>query len=122
MAHMKRKGWLFLINGVVLGLLIAVGAHAGVAPQKVTLIAKEFSYTPDKITVKAGRPVQILLDNKGLIEHDFVLDQFKVRTNLIKPGKSGSVTFTPKVKGKFEFYCSVPGHKEAGMKGTLVVE
>ncbi len=119
---MKSKGWLFLMNGVALALLIAVGAYAGVAPQKLTIIAKEFSYAPDKITVKAGRPVQILVDNKGLIEHDFVVDQFKVRTDIIKPGKSGSVTFTPNAKGKFEFYCSIPGHKEAGMKGTLVVE
>lgn len=102
--------------------LAGLTALAGAAAQKVTLVAKEFSYTPNKITVKAGQPVQLVLDNKGVIEHDFVLDRFKVKMGLIQPGKTGTVTFTPNAKGTFPFYCSVPGHKEAGMTGTLVVQ
>jgi uncharacterized cupredoxin-like copper-binding protein len=108
----------------VVGLVVSLAAavYAGAAVQKVTVVAKEFSYTPSKITVKAGQPVQLVLDNKGVIEHDFVVDKFKVKTGVIQPGKTGTVTFTPNAKGTFEFYCSVPGHKEAGMKGTLVVQ
>ncbi|MEI8221751.1 MAG: plastocyanin/azurin family copper-binding protein, partial [bacterium] len=37
------------------------------------------------------------------------------------PGKTGTLTFTPLVAGEFPVACSVPGHKEAGMVGTLTV-
>ncbi len=116
------KRWLALMAAAGLVVLLAIGVYGGAAAQKVTVVAKEFSYTPNKITVKIGQPVQLLLDNKGVIEHDWVVDRFKVKTGLVQPGKSATATFTPTAKGTFEFYCSVPGHKEAGMKGTLVVQ
>jgi uncharacterized cupredoxin-like copper-binding protein len=31
------------------------------------------------------------------------------------------IEFTPSQPGEYEFFCSVPGHKEAGMRGTMVV-
>ncbi|MBI5715993.1 MAG: cupredoxin domain-containing protein, partial [Chloroflexi bacterium] len=37
-------------------------------------------------------------------------------------GKSGTLEFTPTKAGTYEFFCTVAGHKEAGMKGTLVVK
>ena len=110
------------LTGVGLVVSLAAAVYAGAAAQKVTVVAKEFTYTPSKVTVKAGQPVQLVLDNKGVIEHDFVVDKLKVKMGTIQPGKTGTVTFTPNAKGTFEFYCSVPGHKEAGMKGTLVVQ
>ncbi len=114
----------WVVGGIAVAavVLVAVGALAGAAAQKVTLVAREFSYTPNRITVKAGQPVQLVLDNKGVIEHDFVLVGFKVKMGTVQPGKTGTVTFTPNAKGTFPFYCSVPGHKEAGMTGTLVVQ
>lgn len=102
--------------------LVAGALYAGAAAQKVTLTGTEFAYAPNRITVKAGQPVQVVLENKGVIEHDFVIDKFKVKMGTVQPGKTGTATFTPNAKGTFEFYCSVPGHKEAGMKGTLVVQ
>ncbi len=118
-----RKPAAGLAGVVILGLAVLVAhLHAGAAPQKVRVEAKEFAYVPNRITVQAGRPVEILLVNRGVIEHDFVIDRFKVKTGLIKPAQSGTVTFTPSAKGTFPFYCSVPGHKEAGMTGTLVVQ
>ncbi len=109
----------FLGGVLVVTVALAGGVlNAGVAVQNLRLVAKEFSYTPNKVTVKVGQPVQLVLDNKGVIEHDFVLDRFKVKMGTIQPGKTG----TPNAKGTFPFYCSVPGHKEAGMTGTLVVQ
>lgn len=116
------KRWFAFGVAVAVTALVAGALYAGAAAQKVTVVAKEFAYTPNKITVKAGQPVQLVLDNRGVIEHDFVVDKFKVKMGTIQPGKTGTVTFTPNAKGTFEFYCSVPGHKEAGMKGTLVVQ
>jgi uncharacterized cupredoxin-like copper-binding protein len=36
-------------------------------------------------------------------------------------GMGASVSFVPTKPGTFEFFCAVPGHKEAGMVGTLIV-
>lgn len=35
---------------------------------------------------------------------------------------NGKMRFTPMEAGEYEFYCSVEGHREAGMKGKLIVE
>ena len=37
------------------------------------------------------------------------------------PGMSASVMFTPTQIGEYEFYCTIPGHREAGMVGRLIV-
>ena len=38
-----------------------------------------------------------------------------------EPGTTATVLFTPTEVGVFEFACTIPGHKEAGMVGKLVV-
>ena len=37
-------------------------------------------------------------------------------------GASGTSEFTPTTPGTFTFFCTVAGHKEAGMTGTLTVK
>jgi len=44
-----------------------------------------------------------------------------VKSDLLNGGDSTTVTVNLPA-GTYTFYCSVPGHKEAGMTGTLVVE
>jgi len=108
----------------VLGLVVlgVAGLQAGPAPQRVAFTAREFAFVPNKLTFKLGQPVQLVLENKGVIEHDFVVDRFNVKMGVVQPGKTGTVTLTPNAKGTFQYYCSVPGHKEAGTTGTLVVQ
>ncbi len=115
-----RVGTVLGVAGLVLAL--ALGGLAATAPQSVKVAAKEFAYEPKEIKVKAGQPVRILLENKGVIEHDLVIEKLNVKTQLLKPGARAELTFTPKAKGRYLIYCSVPGHKEAGMTGTLVVQ
>ncbi len=101
----------------------AVGAAlAGASPQTVKVSAKEFAFEPKEVKVRAGQPVRLVLENKGVIEHDLVVDKLGVKIQAIQPGKTVELTFTPKAKGRYPILCSVPGHKEAGMTGTLVVE
>ncbi len=108
----------------VVGLVLALtlGGLAGTAPQPIKVVAKEFSFEPKEIKVRVGQPVRILLENKGVIEHDIVIEKLNAKTQPLKPGASAELTFTPKAKGRYLIYCSVPGHKEAGMVGTLVVQ
>ncbi|MDR7416891.1 MAG: cupredoxin domain-containing protein [Armatimonadota bacterium] len=111
-----------VLGAVGLVLVLAIGGLGGTAPQPIKVVAKEFSFEPKEIKVKAGQPVKLLLENKGVIEHDIVIEKLNAKTQPLKPGKSAEVSFTPKAKGRYLIYCSVPGHKEAGMTGTLVVE
>lgn len=41
---------------------------------------------------------------------------------VLKPGEQAVLRFTPIKKGNYELGCHLPGHYEAGMKGSLVVQ
>jgi uncharacterized cupredoxin-like copper-binding protein len=51
--------------------------------------------------------------------HDDEMKNIHLNANT---GQTVSIKFIPKEKGEFEFYCTVPGHKEAGMVGKFIVE
>jgi uncharacterized cupredoxin-like copper-binding protein len=85
----------------------------------ITLITKEFFFEPDNVTVSAGA-TEIIIDNTGgMVEHDFNLDDFDVEI-YADPGDVVSEVVTLEA-GTYDFYCSIPGHREAGMEGTLTV-
>ena len=81
-------------------------------------------FEPATITVKSGTPVRLTIINNGAIEHDWVVDNLDGKKLSVdaKPKSNGSAEFTPMKAGTYEFYCSIPGHREAGMKGTLIVQ
>ncbi len=89
--------------------------------QTLTVEAANFSFSPNTIKVKKGTKIKITFkSNQGT--HDFVLNDFKVRTKLLQANQSQTVEFTANKVGSFEYYCSVGDHRQMGMKGTLVVE
>lgn len=116
-----RKLLALVVAGLVVSVAVAAGL-AGTAPKVVKVTAKEFAFEPKEVKVKAGQPVKLVLENKGVIEHDIVVEKLGLKTSTIQPGKTAELTFTPKAKGRYPIACSVPGHKEAGMTATLVVE
>jgi len=98
--------------------------------------------------VMAGQPVRLTLRNDGVLEHDFSImtmpytgevmvsemaeemeghDMSQMEEepeiHVVAPvdGRN-TVEFTPSEPGEYEYYCTVPGHKEAGMVGILVVK
>lgn len=91
------------------------------APTAVELSAVDISFDPKELTIPADTDVAITITNHGVLQHDFVLDEAGVKSDLLNGGDSTTVTVNLPV-GTYTFYCSVPGHKEAGMTGTLIVE
>jgi nitrosocyanin len=85
-----------------------------------TVTGKNFAFSPSPLAVKKGDMVKITFQNTGGV-HDFVLDEFNVKTSQIQDGKSVTVEFVADKAGSFEYYCSVGNHRAMGMKGTLVV-
>jgi uncharacterized cupredoxin-like copper-binding protein len=105
----------------------AAGATAAPAPAQtaaaqaapVEIDAFDIYFEPKQVTIPANTDVTINLPNKGVSAHDFSIDALGISVAL-PPGQTQSVTINAPA-GTYEFYCNVPGHKEAGMVGTLIV-
>lgn len=88
----------------------------------IVVSGKEFSFDPPAISVKAGDKVKIVFKNDGASSHNLMIEGLGAGTELIAGGKKAVLEFTPASKGNYKFYCSVPGHREAGMEGVLRIE
>src|SRR5262245_27152502 len=74
------------------------------------------------LRVAEGAIVQVGLVNADGIEHDVAFPDFKAATDRINRKGASSVTvFRAGQAGEFEYFCSLPGHRAAGMFGKLVV-
>lgn len=108
-------------------LALALAACAGTSTTghypdgALVVIGREMEFQSAQLEVAAGAPVTLVLENDGTLEHALVIDELGVAITGVIPGQTGSATFTPDKPGVYTFYCSVPGHKEARMTGTLKV-
>ena len=97
-----------------------------VAPE-AKIVATDLKFTPPTIQAKVGQPIKVTYENKGVIEHDLAFPTLKADKPgtalkvVAKPGQTATLEFTPTAKGTYEYICTIPGHKEAGMKGTITV-
>jgi len=74
------------------------------------------------LMVDPGDVVQITLINGQPVEHDLVIDEFGAATGSVTQlNEERVITFVADQEGTFEYYCAVPGHRAAGMAGTLQV-
>jgi plastocyanin len=81
----------------------------------------ELDYNTKQLTAKAGR-VTITMTNMSPIEHNVTLARGSTVLGATPTFQGGSKSLTLNLKpGTYSFYCSVPGHRAAGMEGTLTV-
>lgn len=74
------------------------------------------------LKVKHGETIKVDLINGDPLEHDFVIDELGAHTDHVyAEGERISTTFVASKDGSFYYYCSVPGHRKAGMEGTIEV-
>jgi iron uptake system component EfeO len=84
--------------------------------------AKEFAFTPSTVAVEAG-DVTFHVRNGGAVEHEFEILKGETVIDEIEglvPGLERDLTVTLD-PGEYIYVCRLPGHEEAGMKGTLTV-
>lgn len=82
----------------------------------------EFFFDPATVRVPPGEQAVITFRNVGSVAHNFSIGDLGVRTPTIQSGNTATVRFTPEQPGTYAFWCDVPGHRDAGMQGRLVVE
>ena len=97
-------------------------------------------FTPDKLEVKQGQTIKLVLRNNGAVLHEFVLGtkreldehaalmvKFPTMEHSepymahVAPGKSGEIIWTFNRAGDFDFACLIAGHYQAGMVGKVKV-
>ncbi len=106
-------------GGLELGVDVGVGVEQDVVD--VTVVGTNMAFDLKEIRVKKGDKVRVTFKNEEGF-HDWVLDEFNVKTKQIGAGQEEVVEFTADKTGTFEYYCSVGKHREMGMVGTIIVE
>ena len=121
-------------------------AYLEAAPKEVLYLVEmtNFAFTPAVLEVGVGEVLEIAIQNVEAVLHDFTIDEIDadvhisylggtgqhahaepeldadVHFALTEPG-SGVVHIKVHEPGEYVIYCSVPGHRESGMEGTLIV-
>ena len=85
----------------------------------VDVTARSFSFSPKRITGAAGEAVNIRLESVDAL-HDFTVSGEEVHV-VAKAGKAAVGGMKIAEPGSYSFSCTVPGHRAAGMQGTIVV-
>jgi plastocyanin len=117
-----RWAGLGVVGAVAVALLVAAAVGPGPAqPAPGGALALSLSNTafhPATLTVPSGQ-VTVDLTNRDLFWHSFTIDRLAVNVGVPVGGaRQVTVTVPP---GTYQFYCRVPGHRQAGMVGTLRV-
>ncbi len=82
----------------------------------------QLSYDTKTLRAKAGK-VSIDFTNSSPVSHNVTIEGAGKQLGATPTFQGGSKTLTLNLKpGTYKFFCSVPGHRAAGMEGTLTVE
>jgi uncharacterized cupredoxin-like copper-binding protein len=101
--------------------VVAVASPAAVeaAAQTVDIAAYDIYFEPKEVTIPANTDVTFMITNDGVAPHNFSIDELGIDIDL--PVGETQETAINAPAGEYEYYCNVPGHKEAGMVGKLIV-
>jgi uncharacterized cupredoxin-like copper-binding protein len=96
------------------------GTPATASGASATVESYDIYFEPKQLTIPAGTDVTVTLPNEGVTLHNLSIDALAISVD-IDPGETKTVTINAPA-GSYEYYCNVPGHKEAGMIGMLTVQ
>ncbi|MBS0247349.1 MAG: plastocyanin/azurin family copper-binding protein [Rhizobiaceae bacterium] len=99
------------------------------------------TFSQNKIEVRRGEQIRFVLKNEGELDHEFVLatarendkhaelmqkfpdmEHDDPNARRLTPKKSGDLLWQFTKAGEYQFACLIPGHREAGMHGKVVVK
>ncbi|MCB0953532.1 MAG: multicopper oxidase domain-containing protein [Microthrixaceae bacterium] len=123
----------FLVTAVIAVMALVVGIIALFSPpgggggsaageggaQTVEVELGEMYIEPSSLEVPAGTTITFEVTNAGTMDHDFKIDG-ETGTDFIAPGETETFEYGP-VDSTVDAWCTVPGHREAGMEMTIEV-
>jgi plastocyanin len=115
-------------SGAKIGVREATARPDAEGVQRVDVNVHSFYFDPNRITVKAGKPVDLTLHFKPVFTpHNMTCEapeagiQIDRSVGIISFSHTKHVRFTPTKRGEYDFYCGVDSHMRKGMTGTIVV-
>jgi uncharacterized cupredoxin-like copper-binding protein len=90
------------------------------AGEALVVESYDIYFEPDELSIPADTDVTVQLPNEGVTLHNFSIDELGISVDIAPGATEETVINAP--AGEYEFYCNVPGHKPAGMFGTLTVQ
>ena len=127
--------WSVVALGLTLAVILAAGGVGPDLPPKspvptegcpslpctlVRITEEGTLFDPEEISVREGETVTLIITNEDYFGHDFTVDELDLHE--VNDARSVTIVlFTPTEKGSFTFYCTVPGHSQLGMTGTINV-
>lgn len=115
---------LFVLTAVF--VFSACGANATpLPPLPMKIAARDDKFEPNILTGTVNQPIELTIENQGTKPHSFVIDELKINSGPIEPGKQATVTvLSNRIRtytngGAFPFYSDVSGDKDAGLTGNL---
>ena len=116
-----RRRFTWALGGMMLAAATVGLRAAEPKEQVIKVVARRFTYTPNKLMLKKGVPVVLELTTADVLM-GFSAPDFDVRADII-PGKVARVRLNPDKVGTFTFLCdSFCGSGHESMQGTIVVE
>jgi nitrite reductase (NO-forming) len=127
----KRDGWLIAVAAFAAVCMVAAVMAAGYASRSrststssgetrtIEVVLTEFAVSPARIEVAPGTRVRVKAVNKGAMPHDLKW-QGRTGTPMIDPGGSAEADLGV-ISATGQAWCTVPGHKDAGMVLDIVV-
>ena len=117
----------FLAVIASVALITAGGVYAAdraidAGAQQVVVVARDVRFEPSEIRIEAGRWTAVTFTNDDPIFHDWEVEGLANVDAGARPGQTTRLRFVIDRPGTYRFLCTVPGHEEAGMVGTLIVE
>ena len=130
----------------MLGAALLLGCSSGTVPATIVEVnMQDLAFAPATLALSKGESVRLDFRNSASQLHDFTVEQMpaadvrtgasaaehdmqKMKTDqyalhvAVAGGKNAQLDFRPTAAGDYEFYCTVAGHREGGMRGIIRVE
>jgi glucose/arabinose dehydrogenase/plastocyanin len=90
------------------------------AAEAIVIGMYDIYFEPDRVRMPANTDVRFVFENRGAAPHNFEIKERDISID-VAPGETAEavINLPP---GTYKFICNVPGHKQVGMNGALVVE
>lgn len=97
-------------------------SDSNLSAREIIVIGQEYSFNPASISVKKGEKIKIVFKNAGSMAHDFIIDELKIGSKTVGPGKSDTFEFTvPDNATSLTYFCSIGSHRAMGMEGKFLI-